>query len=583
MATQRFSLQGLPQRISPKKTLATPSIRVIGYLLVSLTFSISGLGISGCALLTGAKTEDEIAELALKKLLTVPVPPDLVREAVVSKGLEVIRVDGVGLVNQLVGSGGAPQPSALRDSLVDEMMLRNVPQPSLILEGNDTALVEVRGIIPPGARSGDPIDLIVVAPENSEVSDLHGGYLLATRMRHQQIIHNSVRKSEVLATGSGTMLTRADYEPGTDNSLQITSKIIAGGRVRSDRDLGLILRPKFQHVKMSSALAEAINRRFFFFDGTTRRGIAKPIKDDLIEIDVHPRYRQNVVRMMAVLGAIGMKPESTQTQFRLIELGQQLSNPSTAADAAIQLEAIGQNGVPTLLEAIQSPNPELRFYAAETLAYLDRIEAIAPLEEAARSEAAFRYPALEALQGIDQSSAVAALQRLMDQPSLETRYGAFRALRRRADGNRVLAAEKIEDQFTLYQVPSAASATVVVSIRESAEIVLLGNVRNLEFDSHLFGPGGLTIKSDSSHSGQIRISRFLPGTAGDQFIVVSASIPEMIRGIVSVGGSYGDVVAILRGAKDKGFLKDQLSIDPLPKAQRTYYRDQDSDAGGEEL
>jgi len=40
------------------------------------------------------------------------------------------------------------------------------------------------------------------------------------------------------------------------------------------------------------------------------------------------------------------------------------------------------------------------------------------------------------------------------------------------------------------------------------------------------------------------------------------------------------VISILRLAKDKGFLSDQLAIDPLPAAVRVYYRDEDEEETG---
>ncbi|MEL6110711.1 MAG: flagellar biosynthesis protein FlgI, partial [Planctomycetota bacterium] len=70
----------------------------------------------------------------------------------------------------------------------------------------------------------------------------------------------------------------------------------------------------------------------------------------------------------------------------------------------------------------------------------------------------------------------------------------------------------------------------------------------------------------------LRISRFQAGKP-DRRVVVAPSVPSMIEGIISVGGSYGDVVQILRMAKSKGYLMEQLAIDPLPKPLRTYYRD----------
>ena len=179
--------------------------------------------------------------------------------------------------------------------------------------------------------------------------------------------------------------------------------------------MGLVLRPEYRHVKVSSDLAAAINRRFFFFDGTTRRGVAKAVEDDYVELELHPRYEGALGRYIAVVKAIGIKEREANSQARLKKLATMLADPTTAADAALQLEALGESAIPTLTAATRSENPELRFYAAEALGYLDREEAIVPLEDAIANESAFRYPALASLRGLEHPTVVEALVRLFDQ------------------------------------------------------------------------------------------------------------------------------------------------------------------------
>ncbi len=537
------------------------------------------LAICGCTSFLPGKSDGGDQDSGLRELMKVPEPPELIREATVSFGLRPIQVDGVGAVNGLAGTGGPADPSVFRDQLLEEMKRHDVADPNHFLEMEETALVRVRATIPPGARRGDPIDVRVFAPKESRASDLHDGWLLDTRLRQQQLLQNIVRKSEVMAIGMGPLLTRADYTPGEDERLKVEGSILAGGRVQVTRKLGLILRPEYQHAKMASALSGAVNRRFFFFDGTTRRGIAKPLEDDFIEIEVHPRYRDSIPRMMEVVRAIGALPESSDTQTRLADLANRLKNPATAADAALQLEALGESAVPTLLEGLNSTNPELRFYAAESLAYLDRTEAIEPLESAAREVAAFRYPALIALQGLERALSIEALKRLMNERSIETRYGSFCSIRRRVDGKQTLAGQPL-GAFWLYSVPSTAPPAVVVSLRESPEIVLFGSTTGINIPDFMMGPGGLMLKRESGQPGRVRISRFQPGKE-DKRAIVSNSIAGVLQGIVTVGGGYGDAIAVLRIAKDNGYLSDQLAIDPLPKSLRTYYRE-DADTESED-
>ncbi|WDQ14704.1 flagellar basal body P-ring protein FlgI [Rhodopirellula sp. P2] len=551
---------------------ATTALHRCRFGLVWITLSLTAAG--GCTSFWKLGKQDEVDNPQLAKLLRVPEPPDLVREAAIPHGMQSVPVTGVAIVNALPDTGGPALPSGFRDMLLEEMKRKEIPNPNEFLERNDTALVQVRGNIPPGARRGDVLDLQVLTPPKTEATDLHGGWLLDTRMRHQKVLDSSVRSSEVLAVATGPILTRADHEGEKDEALQVQGSILSGGVVQNDRKIGLVLRPDFQHVKMSAAIAQAINNRFYFFDGSTRRGIAEPIEDDFIQLDVHPRYRNNVARLMAVVRAIGVAPESSSTQVRLTKLGERMKQPSKAADAALQLEGLGEPAIPTLLEAVQSSNPELRFYAAEALAYLDRDEAIDPLIAAIRAEPAFRAPALKALEDMEHHNVVEGLQRLMDSPSLETRYGGFCKLRNREDGKQKLAGQNLRGTYRLYQVPSSVKPAVVVSLRRKPEIVLFGDVQPLQIETFFLGPSGIMIRSVPD-TGQLRISRFQAGK-DDAFAEVDNSLAAVLEGLTEVGGGYGDAVSLLRMAKTKGILPDQLAFDPLPKNLRTYYRNEGS-------
>lgn len=552
---------------------ATTALQRCRFGLVWITLSLTAAG--GCTSFWKRDQNDPSNNPKLAKLLKVPDPPDLIREAAIPHGMQSVRVNGVAIVNALPDTGGPALPSTFRDMLLEEMKRKEIPNPNDFLELNTTALVQVLGTIPPGSRRGDTIDLEILTPTKTEATDLHGGWLLDTRLRHQKVLDSAVRSSDVLAVGTGPVLTRGDHEGEADGALRVQGTVLSGGVVQNDRKLGLVLRPDFQHVKMSAAIAQAINHRFYFFDGSTRRGIAEPIEDDFIQLDVHPRYRNSVSRLMAVIRAIGVAPESSNTQVRLTELGERMKLPAKAADAALQLEGLGEPAIPTLLDAVQSSNPELRFYAAEALAYLDREEAVDPLIAAIRAEPAFRAPALKALEDMQHHNVVEGLQRLMDSPSLETRYGGFSTLRNREDGRQKLAGQNLRGTYRLYQVASTAQPAVVVSLRRNPEIVLFGDVQPLQIETFFLGPSGIMIRS-VSETGQLRISRFQAGK-DDAFAEVDNTLAGILEGLTEVGGGYGDAVALLRMAKTQGILPDQLAFDPLPKNLRTYYRNEGSD------
>lgn len=549
---------------------AEPSLSIARRHFLAMSAMSATVFLGGCSLIKRSDGE----ESGVAKLLNAPEPPELIREAAAPRGLNPVRVSGVGLVNSLPKTGGPADPSPFRDMLLDEMHRNDVKNPNQILEDDTNAIVRVYATIPPAAKRGDRIDVTIDSPPGSNASDLHGGWLLDTRLRLEQVIQGQLHKGDLQALATGSVLTRAATKTTSDERLKTQGMILGGATVQKSRTLGLVIRPEYQHVKVATEIAEAINRRFFFFDGTTRRGVAKAVEDDYIEIELHPRYEGSLARYVTVLRAIAIDGKTANSQARLSKLAQLLTDPATAADAAVQLEGLGESAIPTLIAGTKAENPELRFYAAEALAYLDRSEAIEPLEQAIASESAFRHPGLVALEGLDHPSVGEALVRLADQSSVETRYGAYVALRKRNDASMLVTRQLIGKTLEYSQLDSRAEAAIVLSLREQPELVVFGQPAPIRVPGAILGPAGLVIKAEPSDPTKLRISRFMVGKT-DRRAVEPASIRGLVNGIVAVGGDYGDVVAVLRIAKTKGCLTDQLAIDPLPKALRTYYRDEE--------
>jgi hypothetical protein len=545
-------------------------------VLLVLAALVGLLASGGCSLW---RNDAEKAEQErLDSLLKSPKPPEYVRQAAVAHGLAPGRIQSYGIVNNLLGTGSIEPPSIERDQILAQMKTVPVANPNKFIDSTDTAIVLVETWIPAGARKGDPLDLTIrtsqrPSPTGDETSSLRNGWLMPTPLRFTQMINGSPRTSEVLAEATGSIILRGNHQAGDDPQLLLEGRILGGGRVMKEGRLDLRIRSEYRHVAISKRLAEVINRRFYYFDGTARRGIATAKEDDLIDIEIPERYRHNVNRLMAVVGAMGTEVDVAITNTRVENLGRQLMEPTTAQDAALQLEGIGQPGIPALLNALGSPNPELRFYAAEALAYLDHDEAIEPLVELSRDHPAFRYQTLNALAGMKQRRAGEGLRRLFDEPSLETRFGAFDAMKQRNDRASMISGRKLADVAQFYEVPSQGGPMVAVSLRRSPDIVVFGGPVSVSIPEFLMCGGGLTLVPDPA-SGGIQVNRIVTGRP-DQKIVVPPTVSGLCRGIVHVGGTYGDIVESLRMLTEQQGLGGQLAIDLLPQPLREYHRDGD--------
>lgn len=505
-----------------------------------------------------------------------PDKPRLVGDIAVPFGMYPIRVEAVGLVSGLRSTGSDPAPSVQRAALINEMQRRNVERPNEVLASPSTALVLIQGLLRPGIQKGDKFDIEVRVPSRSEATSLRGGWLLETRLKELAVLGNRVREGHLLALADGPVMIDPSADPENDQVASCHGRILGGGVALKSRSLGLMLKSDHRNVLNSSRIAVAINQRFHTFDAGVKTGVAKAKTDKFVELIVHPRYKDNIQRYVNVIRSVAMRETTASRRQRLNTLEEELLNPVTSAAAALELEAIGSHGVDVLLRGIESSDPEVRFRAAEALAYLDRSEAAEPLGELARSEPAFRVFALTALGAMDDFGAYEQLCSLLSVPSAETRYGAFLALWQMRPNDPLVLGEQLGKQFSYHVLNTSGPAMVHVARNRRPEIVLFGE------QQHLLTPlavnAGNQIMVTTEGPGQVAVSKYAVGEP-DQRRVVSTKLDDVIRAIVELGGTYPDVVQALQEAKAAGALASRFEVDAVPKASRTYHRVADDGPG----
>jgi len=241
------------------------------------------------------------------------------------------------------------------------------------------------------------VDVEVRVPSRSETTSLRGGWLLETRLKELAVLDRQVHDGHVLALAEGPILVDPSAQPDKARVATCRGRILGGAVVLKSRILGLVLTPGNQTVGNSARVATVVNNRFHTVQKSIQVGVAKAKTDQLIELTIHPRYKDNVDRYVQVVRAIAMKENSAERMARIERLQRELLDPLTAGAAARQLEALGRDGVESLRKGLEASDREVRFFAAEALAYLARREAAAPLAAMARQAPAVRVVALGAL------------------------------------------------------------------------------------------------------------------------------------------------------------------------------------------
>jgi len=490
-------------------------------------------------------------------------------------GNNYIKVESVALVTGLSGTGEDPAPSPQRATLLHEMQTRGVQDPNTLLASPNTALVLVRGFLPPGVQKGDRFDLEVQTPSRTETTSLRNGWLMECRMTELEVLGNQIHDGHLLATGEGALLVDPAAAESDPTALK-RARVLGGGTALKTRNLGLVLSSEDKSIQLSSQIGNAINRRFHTFNHGVKKGVANPKTDEFVELAVHPRYKDNISRYLRVVRSIAIKESVADQAARINILERQLTDHVSSATAALRLEAIGQDGVPTLIKGIEESDPEVRFYSAEALAYLDRREAAAPLARAARDEPAFRVYALAALSAMDEVAAYDELRNLLEVASSETRYGAFRSLWALNPRDPLVKGEMFADQFSYHVLKTNGPPMVHVTRSFRPEVVLFGE--NQRFETPLILEAGKLIMINAPEAdGNIKISRF--GVGKDETRWVSSSVDEVIRTVVELGGTYPDVVQLLQQAKANHSLTSRFEVDAIPDSGLPYNRKQHEEDG----
>ncbi|MGV2334279.1 MAG UNVERIFIED_CONTAM: HEAT repeat domain-containing protein [Planctomycetaceae bacterium] len=232
-------------------------------------------------------------------------------------------------------------------------------------------------------------------------------------------------------------------------------------------------------------------------------------KDDVrINLKIHPQYVNNFPRYQAVIRNIALNENDVARRMRLEMLSRDVLEPEKCQLSALQLEALGEDAIPFLKEALTSDSFEVRFYAAQSLAYLGDASGVSILHDAALEEAAFRVYSLVALSVIrDDADAVLALRDLMDAPSLETRYGALRALKELDPQDPSLNPISFRDRFVMNVIDSTGEPMVHVTRRRIPEIVLFGAEQGFRLPVVLNAGNRLSIRGDAGDD-SVEITRY---------------------------------------------------------------------------
>jgi hypothetical protein len=501
------------------------------------------------------------------------------------------KLEGVGLVVGLDNTGLDPPPSYYRQRLVDDMRKAGVENANAILKDPRVAMVIVRMTIPPGVTPNDRLDAEVVLPPASGTKSLVGGRLLECRLREVMVLGGTPKEGPDAGVVRGPVMT----EPGDPK----VGRVLGGGRVRREIPFRLILNENRKSIRASGMLESVVNRRFPQTDGVNQKGSAVAKTDQYLELKVPPVYHQNQDRFFRVVKLLPMVDSAELRVQRMAAWQKQLLDPKTAGVAALRLEGLGAPAAEVLKAGLSSPSAQVRFFAAEAMAYLNDPAGAEELAEAVARGPDFRAQALAALAAMDQPVSHLKLRKLMDEPDVVVRYGAFNALRTLAPDDPFLGQIRVleeppadpddepadsmavaitrasgrgrrEDPFSLYLVDCDGPPLVHVARSRRCEIVVFG--RGVKLLTPVVLGNGPILLNAADGDESVQISKIVPSrySDGDAKVQASLELGDVLRQAAGLGASYPEIVSILQAASRQRNLPGALVVDALPGASPAY-------------
>jgi flagellar basal body P-ring protein FlgI len=508
-----------------------------------------------------------------------------------------IKVEGVGLVAGLENTGADPPPSWYRNQLVDEMSKAGVEKASKLLGNPQFSMVIVKMTIPAGASPEDRLDVEVEVPPACGTRSLSGGYLMATRLREVLVAGGTPRTGSDMAFAQGPVMIGNAKDPKNPK----VGRVLGGGRVKKESPYTMVINEKRRSVRTAAILEKVINERFHQSESGQQKGAATAKTDSFLTLKVPTTYHQNQERFFRVVQLLPMVDTPALRAKRMAVWGKELLDPKASGVAALRLEGLGPSAAETLAAGLKSDNAQVRFFAAEGLAYLDDPAGAEALAQTAVSQPKFRAYALAALAAMDQPASHAHLRKLMDEPEMEVRYGAFNALRTLDPHDPSLGRVRVldlppenedsseeapdsmamaiawrskrphaEDPFALYMVDSEGPPVVHVSRTRRSEIVVFGQTQKL-LPPVVLGSGEILLNAAETDD-EIEISKIVPSKFGDSDMKIRSSLDlgDVIRRVANLGATYPELVSILEAANRQKNLAGTLVVDAVPSSNMDY-------------
>ena len=546
--------------------------------LVALALCLAVLLPAGCA----RKLEKQVVTPRYAQLPPKDVPPFLrgtILERVDLVHTEPIRVSGYGLVVNLEGTGDTTAPTRVREFIIKQMVrygyglrgsdTNKTVTPETVLDDPRVAVVQVDGLIPPGARVGQRFDVQVSALPGSQTTSLAGGTLWRADLKPLTPFGEVDTGPEigVIAKAQGPIFVNPAYALETQNippEARDTLKYgiaMDGGMLLQDRPLALRVR---QPSRAVARMIEARVQELFQSDyrSTNYLDVVARAKDEgLVYVLVPDKFAADWEHAAGVVLHTYFSTNAGEVVRRARELADLAAAPDAPlADITYGWEALGPAALTFVTPLMTHRDPAVAYSAARAAAFLgDRSAQDVLLAMAGGRDHPFRLNAVETLGRLPGSPAVNRLLRdLLNDPTAPVRVAAYRALVNNDDPSILsnpVGPDERNPKFVLDVIPSAGPPLVYASRRGVPRIAVFGDEPRLATPITFLGMDDrLSISSDPGGGGGLTIYHRPTGPREPVKVRSNDDLPEVIARLAGMGPpgqpaidlNYGQIVALLQ-------------------------------------
>lgn len=509
-------------------------------------------------------------------------------------GHDPLPVSGWGFVSGLQGTGSADVPAFMSTWLTNEMRRRGVGSYRLgtqqmsvqeLLSSQDTAVVRVDGLIPPGAIAGARFDVLVRAVPGTQTTSLADGQLWTTDLSvggaNQRMLFS---RKQAQARGS-LYINPFEAPTAAESRLELDRRavIVGGGEVTEPRELLLVLnQPSAQRARL---ISDQINQRFPHENANQRffnTAVAK--NEQTIQINIPRRYASDPRRFLEMMTHLYLQRaadfEPRQAQV-LAEVLARQGDEVTAEHVAMAWEALGKTVLPVLRQLYGSGNPRVQLAALEAGARLEDQKAAEPLIALCEHEdAAVRGRAVRLLAPLSQNIRVTrALVQRLDDAEQSVRLTAYETLVAVGDPvvQRLVVHDGQQTRFVIDLVPAKQRPLVYLRHDAAPRVAVFAGESWLPMPmTAQLWDNRLMIRTQSSEqpmdvfyqprNGQARTLKAPPTLA--QLVRVLSATEAMGAVDAGLGLSYSDVSRALYQLDEAHWLGAGLAVRSSPLAEQ---------------